>query len=66
MLALWGQAFCLFCSLLYPQSLGWCVAHSRPAVNMCWMNECTSFEFFNDITRFTVYNVRFMDVRPNS
>lgn len=29
----------LFCSLFYPQSLTWCLEHSRCSVNNCWLKE---------------------------
>ena len=33
--------FCLFCSLLFPQSQEQCLAHSRHSINIGWIDELT-------------------------
>ena len=40
-----GQELCLPCFLLYPQSLEECLTHSRPSVNIWWMNELLRAQF---------------------
>lgn len=35
----------LFCSLLCPQALAQCLAHSRCSVNICWTDDCLSHTF---------------------